>query len=94
MSKDLVVVGGAGGTTARLDDLTRAAAILRVAADHLTGVGAAARYCAREVVAASAGPEALALQQRAYEGTIWIDAGAGGASRVAEEINSGPFQLT
>jgi len=38
------------------------------------------------VVAASAGPEALALQQRAYEGTIWIDAGAGGASRVAEEI--------
>lgn len=46
------VVGGAGGTTAALDDLDRAAGVLRSAAED---VGAAAAGCLRLVIALSTG---------------------------------------
>lgn len=86
MSEAITVVGGAGGTRARLDDLARASRMLGMAAVLLEAIGRASRAASWVVSGLDVDPERVAERDRAAEGLAWIDHGAGGATGTAEAI--------
>ena len=81
------MVGGAGGTHARTEDLTQASHILASARDRIDGVAAWARANASDFVGASWGSgEVGDIASHVVEALDWVNAGAGGARAIASEI--------
>lgn len=86
MSDTLNVIGGIGGTRARLDDLTWAVGVLSTAAEDLKGVGTRARALRHTLVEIPAAAPYAHAHALAVERVAWVDAGPGGATGVAWDI--------
>ncbi len=86
MSEAVTVIGGAGGTRARLDDLDRASRMLGVAAIHLEAIGRASRAASWAVSGIGVDPARVSERDRVADQLAWIDRGAGGATGTAGEI--------
>lgn len=83
----ITVVGGAGGTYARTEDLAQASHILASARDRVDGVAAWARATASEVVGGSWGSgEVDDVASHVVEALDWVNAGQGGARATARDI--------
>jgi hypothetical protein len=81
----IVIVGGAGGTRARTEDLARASAVLDGARERMEGVAAWAR-AARSDVRSAQWSDAI-VADHVESALDWINLGPGGASAVAREID-------
>ncbi|MBN2177455.1 MAG: hypothetical protein JW722_07345 [Demequinaceae bacterium] len=86
MSERIVVIGGVGGTHARLEDLDRATHMLADAAIRLFAMGRAIRAAGWCVSRIAVAPESLPVRERAAERLEWVDQGPGGATGLAAEI--------
>ncbi len=93
MSESIAVIGGAGGTYARLEDLSRAVKLMNAAANHLVAIGKATRVASRTVVEIDVPAEHLHALGYAADRIAWIDQGQGGATRVALEIEDLAWSL-
>ena len=81
------MVGGAGGTHARTEDLAQASHILASARERIDGVAAWARANAADFVGASWGVgEVGDIASHVVEALDWVNAGAGGARATASDI--------
>lgn len=90
---DFWVVGGIGGTTARLEDLDRAAAVLSSAAEVVRGVGVRARVLRHALVQTPLLPECGHERMLAIERVSWVDWGPGGATAIAWDIDDAASNL-
>ena len=81
------VVGGAGGTHARTEDLARAASALGYAREHVESVAAWARVARANAAADPLLVDGLALSPAHVDDALaWVNHGPGGAEAVAREI--------
>lgn len=86
MSTGITVIGGIGGTHARLEDLDRAVVLLRTVVAHLEMVGRAARAGSHIVSGIDTPPELVRQRDRTAAEVARIDMGSGGATGTALEI--------
>lgn len=86
MSESITVVGGVGGTHARLEDLDRAVALLEMIVTHLEAIGRAARTGSHLVSGVPVPLDRIRERDRAVDDLAWIDRGSGGATGTALEI--------
>lgn len=83
----ITVVGGAGGTHARTEDLDQASHILASARDRIEGVAAWARSNSAEFADGPWGVgEVGDIASHVVEALDWVNAGAGGARATVSEI--------
>ncbi|MCJ7827327.1 MAG: hypothetical protein MUP36_03715, partial [Demequinaceae bacterium] len=87
MSESITVIGGVGGTHARLADLEKAARLLAIAATELSGIGRAVRAAGWAVSRIEVAPERVPARERAVDRLAWVDQGSGGATSVAREAD-------
>lgn len=84
---DIVVVGGAGGTRARTEDLAQGSEILAGARDRMEGVAAWATIALSDLGGGSwGGGAASVVSAHVADALDWVNAGPGGARAVALEI--------
>ena len=87
MSESITVIGGIGGTYARLEDLDRVVQLLTLVSDNLVRIGQNARRGGQFISGLDVDATRIPERDRTADRLTWIDQGQGGAAGTAEAIS-------